>query len=275
MSEVGWRQQQQSSTARRHPNPPNMAGLLTRPAPPPSSLLPAPSSLLPPQINDNFFPGHFPQRAIMPGARIAVDGCPAAAAAAVTTTGADTHQMPGATHAAHLPLPCPAFRPPAGVLQVEAMAQLGGIIMIDPKEAAQQVGEGGEGERCAKQCGCSEAAEWKELSGCQRVAASVWVPLCSGLFACSIHNLPSLAPSQTNFFFGGVDNLRWRKPVVPGDVLVSWGWGGVRPGALCTGQRLRKAGRTARSRCSWPRHGTRLQHHAPASCTPPWLAPCR
>lgn len=66
-------------------------------------------------INDNFFPGHFPQRAIMPG-----------------------------------------------VLQVEAMAQLGGIVMIDPQDAAQ----------------------------------------------------------QNNFFFGGVDNLRWRKPVVPGDVLM-------------------------------------------------------
>jgi len=66
-------------------------------------------------INDNFFPGHFPQRAIMPG-----------------------------------------------VLQVEAMAQLGGIVMIDPEDAAQ----------------------------------------------------------QNNFFFGGVDNLRWRKPVVPGDVLM-------------------------------------------------------
>lgn len=66
-------------------------------------------------INDNFFPGHFPQRAIMPG-----------------------------------------------VLQVEAMAQLGGIVMIDPADAAQ----------------------------------------------------------QNNFFFGGVDNLRWRKPVVPGDVLM-------------------------------------------------------
>lgn len=66
-------------------------------------------------INDNFFPGHFPQRAIMPG-----------------------------------------------VLQVEALAQLGGIVMIDPEDAAQ----------------------------------------------------------QNNFFFGGVDNLRWRKPVVPGDVLM-------------------------------------------------------
>ncbi|KAH7617341.1 hypothetical protein Ndes2526B_g07945 [Nannochloris sp. 'desiccata'] len=65
--------------------------------------------------NDNFFPGHFPQRAIMPG-----------------------------------------------VLQVEALAQLGGIVMIDPTDAAQ----------------------------------------------------------QNNFFFGGVDNVRWRKPVVPGDVLM-------------------------------------------------------
>lgn len=66
-------------------------------------------------INDNFFPGHFPTRAIMPG-----------------------------------------------VLQVEALAQLGGIVMIDPADAKQ----------------------------------------------------------QNNFFFGGVDNLRWRKPVVPGDVLM-------------------------------------------------------
>ena len=52
--------------------------------------------------------------------------------------------------------------PPAGVLQVEALAQLGGIVMIDPTEAAQ----------------------------------------------------------QNNFFFGGVEGCRWRKPVVPGDVLV-------------------------------------------------------
>ncbi|KAI3438391.1 hypothetical protein D9Q98_000823 [Chlorella vulgaris] len=66
-------------------------------------------------VNDNFFPGHFPQRAIMPG-----------------------------------------------VLQVEALAQLGGIVMIDPSEAAQ----------------------------------------------------------QNNFFFGGVEGCRWRKPVVPGDVLM-------------------------------------------------------
>ena len=49
-----------------------------------------------------------------------------------------------------------------GVLQVEAMAQLGGIVMLDPADVG----------------------------------------------------------SQNNFFFGGVDNLRWRKPVVPGDVLM-------------------------------------------------------
>ncbi|KAL6785963.1 HAD1 [Auxenochlorella protothecoides x Auxenochlorella symbiontica] len=66
-------------------------------------------------INDNFFPGHFPNRAIMPG-----------------------------------------------VLQVEALAQLGGIAMIDPADKGQ----------------------------------------------------------QNNFFFGGVDGVRWKKPVVPGDVLM-------------------------------------------------------
>ncbi|KFM29175.1 3-hydroxyacyl-[acyl-carrier-protein] dehydratase FabZ [Auxenochlorella protothecoides] len=66
-------------------------------------------------INDNFFPGHFPNRAIMPG------------------TG-----------------------------WVEALAQLGGIAMIDPADKGQ----------------------------------------------------------QNNFFFGGVDGVRWKKPVVPGDVLM-------------------------------------------------------
>jgi len=66
-------------------------------------------------INDNFFPGHFPQRAIMPG-----------------------------------------------VLQVEALAQLGGIVMIDPNNKAE----------------------------------------------------------SNNFFFGGVEKCKWRKPVVPGDTLM-------------------------------------------------------
>lgn len=50
---------------------------------------------------------------------------------------------------------------------MEALAQLGGIVMIDPTDAAQ----------------------------------------------------------QNNFFFGGVDNCRWRKPVVPGDVLVRFASG--------------------------------------------------
>mmetsp|Transcript_23401 Transcript_23401/g.59903 ORF Transcript_23401/g.59903 Transcript_23401/m.59903 type:complete len:207 (-) Transcript_23401:353-973(-) len=65
--------------------------------------------------NDNFFPGHFPDRPIMPG-----------------------------------------------VLQVEAMAQLAGIVMLDPEDTAAK-----------------------------------------GLF-----------------FFGGIENCRFRKPVVPGDVLM-------------------------------------------------------
>ena len=66
-------------------------------------------------INDNFFPGHFPQRPIMPG-----------------------------------------------VLMVEAMAQVGGIVMLDPSDEA----------------------------------------------------------AKNQFFFGGIDECRFRKPVVPGDTLV-------------------------------------------------------
>eukprot|EP00252_Welwitschia_mirabilis_P002430 TRINITY_DN1237_c0_g1_i2.p1 TRINITY_DN1237_c0_g1~~TRINITY_DN1237_c0_g1_i2.p1 ORF type:complete len:236 (+),score=44.31 TRINITY_DN1237_c0_g1_i2:277-984(+) len=66
-------------------------------------------------INDNFFPGHFPERPIMPG-----------------------------------------------VLMIEAMAQAGGIIMLRP-----------------------------DVGG-----------------------------SQANFFFAGVDKVRFRKPVVAGDTLV-------------------------------------------------------
>ncbi|XP_075506062.1 uncharacterized protein LOC142542993 [Primulina tabacum] len=66
-------------------------------------------------INDNFFPGHFPKRPIMPG-----------------------------------------------VLMVEAMAQVGGLIMLQP-----------------------------EVGG-----------------------------SRDNFFFAGVDKVRFRKPVIAGDTLV-------------------------------------------------------
>ena len=49
----------------------------------------------------------------------------------------------------------------AGVLQVEAMAQLGGIVMLDPE-----------------------------------------------------------APAKEQFFFGGIEKCRFKKPVVPGDTLV-------------------------------------------------------
>ncbi|GAA0155240.1 dehydratase [Lithospermum erythrorhizon] len=66
-------------------------------------------------INDNFFPGHFPERPIMPG-----------------------------------------------VLMVEAMAQVGGIVMLQP-----------------------------EVGG-----------------------------SRSNFFFAGIDKVRFRKPVIAGDTLV-------------------------------------------------------
>ncbi len=52
---------------------------------------------------------------------------------------------------------------PAGVLQVEAMAQLGGIILMDPEKDAE---------------------------------------------------------SQQNFFFGGIEGCKFRRPVVPGDTLV-------------------------------------------------------
>ncbi|XP_057419880.1 uncharacterized protein LOC130714041 [Lotus japonicus] len=66
-------------------------------------------------INDNFFPGHFPERPIMPG-----------------------------------------------VLMVEAMAQVGGLVMLTP-----------------------------EVGG-----------------------------SRENFFFAGIDKVRFRKPVIAGDTLV-------------------------------------------------------
>lgn len=69
-------------------------------------------------VNEPFFPGHFPDRPIMPG-----------------------------------------------VLQVEALAQLGGIVMLQPPFVD---------------------ADAKDV----------------------------------DFFFGGVDKIKWRKPVVPGDTLV-------------------------------------------------------
>ncbi|RID48049.1 hypothetical protein BRARA_I04596 [Brassica rapa] len=67
-------------------------------------------------INDNFFPGHFPDRPIMPG-----------------------------------------------VLMIEAMAQVGGIVMLQPEAGGSQ---------------------------------------------------------DNNFFFAGIDKVRFRKPVIAGDTLV-------------------------------------------------------
>lgn len=53
-----------------------------------------------------------------------------------------------------------------GVLQIEALAQTGGIVMLQHDENPMKDGKG-------------------------------------------------------DFFFGGVDKVRWRKPVVPGDTLVT------------------------------------------------------
>lgn len=69
-------------------------------------------------VSEPFFPGHFPERPIMPG-----------------------------------------------VLQVEALAQLGGIVMLQP-------------------------------------------PFVDG------------DAKDVEFFFGGVDRVKWRRPVVPGDTLI-------------------------------------------------------
>ena len=103
-------------------------------------------------INDNFFPGHFPQRAIMPGK---LANSPNSCHSAVST--------PYICRTCNCSPGLSALICCSGVLQVEAMAQLGGILMIDPENES----------------------------------------------------------SKNNFFFGGVDNCKWRKPVVPGDCLVS------------------------------------------------------
>jgi 3-hydroxymyristoyl/3-hydroxydecanoyl-(acyl carrier protein) dehydratase len=143
-------------------------------------------------INDNFFPGHFPTRAIMPGSTadtpyphystlILFPDPPALSMHSCRGNdqggwGTQHLQFSGQDQTLHM---CKSwlasllatrsvfhgFPPPPlpGVLQIEALAQLGGIVMIDPSDA----------------------------------------------------NV------KESFFFGGVEKCRWRKPVVPGDVLVS------------------------------------------------------
>jgi 3-hydroxymyristoyl/3-hydroxydecanoyl-(acyl carrier protein) dehydratase len=69
-------------------------------------------------------------------------------------------------HSGHLQKPsrfAASALPVAGVLQIEAMAQLGGIVMLDPNDQA----------------------------------------------------------GKEQFFFGGIEGCRFRRPVVPGDTLVS------------------------------------------------------
>lgn len=95
----------------------------------------------------------------------------------------------------------------AGVLQVEAMAQLGGICMLDPE-----------------------------------------------------------APSKDQFFFGGIEKCRFKKPVVPGDTLVGHcpvlGLQRVVPECLSAASSFMKVPASARCRRS---HRPACATHSPAA----------
>lgn len=93
--------------------------------------------------NDNFFTGHFPERKIMPGAVVMERCCRKQRRNSQPLTTMYT----------------------TGVLQVEALAQLGGIVMMNPERDPSE---------------------------------------------------------QQNFFFGGIEACKFRRPVVPGDVLVRY-----------------------------------------------------
>ena len=141
-------------------------------------------------VNDNFFTGHFPERPIMPGAGgralTLIETCdlsypmgsampsqlPRTRFASRARIATLAHTLATTRLLFHTSLP-PL---PSGVLQVEAMAQLAGLVMLDPEDKSAK-----------------------------------------GLF-----------------FFGGIENCRFRKPVVPGDMLVGrrgregrWGRGGA------------------------------------------------
>lgn len=151
---------------------PSPRGLIASPLP----TLPTGSRCI--TINDNFFPGHFPQRAIMPGERATAAGrlgpwwdggrrIPCASARDPHKKGVRTGVPPQSPHTSLQPSRVQRFAIThplrAGVLQVEAMAQLGGIVMIDPSNAAQQVGWGWGGGgrcRCALRCGGDGGARW-------------------------------------------------------------------------------------------------------------------
>ncbi|KAL9259159.1 3-hydroxyacyl-[acyl-carrier-protein] dehydratase FabZ-like protein [Drosera capensis] len=94
-------------------------------------------------INDNFFPGHFPERPIMPGV-LMIEKRSSFVSAGVPTRISN------------------AMRVRTQHITVQALAQVGGIVMLQP-----------------------------EVGG-----------------------------SRENFFFAGINNVRFRKPVVPGDTLV-------------------------------------------------------
>ncbi|KAF8377277.1 hypothetical protein HHK36_030652 [Tetracentron sinense] len=96
-------------------------------------------------INDNFFPGNFPERPIMPGV-LMVEGIPVAADEIGTLK---------------LQRIATVSEPKAKIMR-SAMAQVGGLVMLQP-----------------------------EVGG-----------------------------SRENFFFAGIDKVRFRKPVIAGDTLV-------------------------------------------------------
>ena len=120
--------------------------------------------------NEQFFNGHFPSRAIMPGvvSMCVVFGLGKHAKAECTAPAIRMSFELWWRLLEQSGLLCirekilSMHRMLAGVLQVEAMAQLAGIVMIDPEKPEQ----------------------------------------------------------QENFFFGGIENCKFRRPVVPGDQLV-------------------------------------------------------
>lgn len=149
-------------------------------------------------MNDNFFTGHFPERAIMPGTL--PSSCQAAtprsfsrarphASCWFPSRGIPPFALPRSPRTrVHINAQVKRVRPTqSGVLQIEAMAQLGGIVMLNPDDTA----------------------------------------------------------SKNQFFFGGIEGCRFRKPVVPGDTLVSGGREGQQRDKGCSGILLR-SGRAAR-----------------------------
>ncbi|KAK3031502.1 LOW QUALITY PROTEIN: hypothetical protein RJ639_036016 [Escallonia herrerae] len=98
-------------------------------------------------INDNFFPGHFPERPIMPGVLMVEFSTEARYEIGIIDEG----------------LPARMSLMNVGCCWAQAMAQVGGLVMLQP-----------------------------EVGG-----------------------------SRDNFFFAGIDKMRFRKPVIAGDTLLT------------------------------------------------------